>query len=100
MLFRTSLATVMTAIAVTGPAVAADVAFIDKIQAEITKVLQELAAEEKVGAADITKLAYYRGAPFAWAWLANEGHPAYMGHITMAEMMAPLLTEQDRNYPE
>ena len=50
--------------------------------------------------ADVTRLAYYRGEPFAWAWLANEGHPAYMGHITMAEMMAPLLTGVPRTYPE
>ena len=51
-------------------------------------------------AADVTKLAFYRGEPFAWAWLANEGHPAYMGHITLAEMMAPLLTGVERIYPE
>jgi lysophospholipase L1-like esterase len=73
---------------------------VGKIQPEITKILQELVQEEKVAAADITKLAFYRGEPFAWAWLANEGHPAYMGHITMAEMMAPLLTEKQRTYPE
>ncbi len=73
---------------------------VGKIQPEITKLLQELVQEEKVAAADITRLAFYRGEPFAWAWLANEGHPAYMGHITMAEMIAPLLTEQHRTYPE
>jgi lysophospholipase L1-like esterase len=73
---------------------------VGKLQAEISKVLQELVQEDKVAAADITKFAFYRGEPFAWAWLANEGHPAYMGHITMAEMMAPLLTEQHRSYPE
>jgi lysophospholipase L1-like esterase len=72
----------------------------DKLQPEITKVLQELVQEDKVAAADITRFAFYRGEPFAWAWLANEGHPAYMGHIMMAEMMAPLLTEQQRTYPE
>jgi hypothetical protein len=72
----------------------------DKLQPEITKVLQELVEEEKVAAADITRFAFYRGEPFAWAWLANEGHPAYMGHITMAEMIAPTLTEQHRTYPE
>lgn len=72
---------------------------VGKIQAEITKVLQELVQEEKVAAADITRLAFYRGVPFAWAWLANEGHPAYMGHIMMAEMMAPLLTGVPRIYP-
>jgi len=73
---------------------------IGKMQPEITRALQELVQEEKVAAADITKLAFYRGEPFAWAWLANEGHPAYMGHIMMAEMMTPLLTEKDRTYPE
>jgi len=73
---------------------------IGKLQPEITRVLQELVQEEKVAAADITRLAYYRGEPFAWAWLANEGHPAYPGHILMAEMMAPLLTGPHRNYPE
>lgn len=71
-----------------------------KLQGDITKVLQELVQEEKVAAVDITKLAFYRGEPFAWAWLANEGHPAYMGHIMIGEMMSPLLTEQHRNYPE
>jgi lysophospholipase L1-like esterase len=73
---------------------------VGKLQADITGVLQEVVQEEKVAAADITKLAFYRGEAFAWAWLANEGHPAYMGHIIIAEMMAPLLTEQHRNYPE
>jgi lysophospholipase L1-like esterase len=72
---------------------------VGKLQAEITKVLQELVQEEKVAAADITRFAFYRGEPFAWAWLANEGHPAYMGHLTMAEMMAPLLTGVPRIYP-
>lgn len=45
---------------------------------------------------DIAKLAFYQGEPFAWAWLANEGHPAYMGHVMMAEMMGALLTQQHR----
>ncbi len=67
---------------------------------EITRVLKELVAEEKVAAADVTRLACYRGEAFAWAWLANEGHPAYMGHIIMAEMIAPVLTGQHRSYPE
>jgi lysophospholipase L1-like esterase len=71
-----------------------------KLQVDITKVLQELVKEEKVAAVDTTKLAFYRGEAFAWAWLANEGHPAYMGHMMMGEMMSPLLTETHRNYPE
>lgn len=73
---------------------------VGKLQSEITRVLKELVVEEKVAAADITQFAFYRGEKFAWAWLANEGHPAYMGHIIMAEMMAPLLTGQHRSYPE
>lgn len=73
---------------------------VGKLQPEISTVLKELVQEEKVAAADITRFAFYRGEPFAWAWLANEGHPAYMGHIMMAEMMAPLLTGVPRIYPE
>lgn len=72
----------------------------DKIQPEVTKMLKELVDEEKVAAADILKFGFYRGEPFAFAWLANAGHPAYMGHITMAEMMAPILTGKHRTYPE
>jgi lysophospholipase L1-like esterase len=71
-----------------------------KRSAEITRVLKELVAEEKVAAADVLRFASYRGEAFAWAWLANEGHPAYMGHILMAEMMAPLLSGKHRTYPE
>lgn len=71
-----------------------------KLQPDITKVFQELVQEEKVAAVDIPKLAFYRGEAFAWAWLANEGHPAYMGHIIVGEMMSPLLSEKHRNYPE
>jgi lysophospholipase L1-like esterase len=73
---------------------------VGRLRPEITKILQELVEEEKVAAFDVTRFAYYRGEPFAWAWLANEGHPSYMGHITLAEMMAPLLTGQPRDYPE
>jgi lysophospholipase L1-like esterase len=73
---------------------------VGKLRPEITKALQELVEEEKVAAADVTRFAFYRGEPFAWAWLANEGHPAYMGHILLAEMMAPLLTGVPRTYPE
>ncbi len=67
---------------------------------EVTKIYKELVEEEKVAVADLLKFASYRGEPFAYAWLANEGHPAYMGHITCAEMIAPILTGQHRTYPE
>ncbi len=73
---------------------------VGKLQPETTKILQELVEEDKVAAFDVTRFAFYRGEPFAWAWLANEGHPSYMGHITLAEMMAPLLTGGRRDYPE
>jgi lysophospholipase L1-like esterase len=73
---------------------------VPKKSAAITRVLEELVKEEKVAAADVTRLACYRGEAFAWAWLANEGHPAYMGHITVAEMIAPVLTGKHRTYPE
>ena len=71
-----------------------------KKSAEITKILKELVEEDRVAAADVLRLASYRGDPFAWAWLANEGHPAYMGHILIAEMIAPLLTGKHRSYPD
>ncbi len=60
-----------------------------KPRPEITKVLQGLVEEEKVAADDVTKLALYRRGPFAWASLANEGHPALTGRILLAERMAP-----------
>jgi len=67
---------------------------------EITKTLKEIVTEEKVAGADITKLSLYRGEAFAWALLANGYHPDYMGHLTMAEFIAPLLTGKERTYPE
>ena len=53
-------------------------------------------ASERRSQVNLLKLAFYRGEPFAWTWLVNEGHPAHMGYIMMAEMMAPLLTEKHR----
>ena len=67
---------------------------------EIGKTLKELVAEEKVAAADTGKFFYYRGEAFAYALLANEFHPDFMGHITMAELIAPILTGKERVYPE
>jgi lysophospholipase L1-like esterase len=69
-------------------------------QKEIEKAFKELVAEEKVAAADTGKLFYYRGEPFAWAMLANEFHPDFMGHLMMAEMIAPILTGIEKVYPE
>ena len=69
-------------------------------QAAIGKTLEELAAEEKVAAADTGKFFYYRGEAFAYALLANPFHPDFMGHLTMAEMIAPILTGKEKTYPE
>jgi len=66
---------------------------------EISKRLRNMAKKEKVAAVDITKLSFYRGPAFAWAWLANGYHPDFMGHITMGEMIAPVLTGKERQYP-
>jgi lysophospholipase L1-like esterase len=68
--------------------------------ADMTRVLQDLVREEKVAAADITRFALYRGQPYCWAGEGNEWHPTYELHITLAEMMAPLLTGEDRTWPE
>ncbi|MBA3710168.1 MAG: SGNH/GDSL hydrolase family protein [Planctomycetes bacterium] len=67
---------------------------------DISTMLKQLALEEHVAAVDITKLSMYRGEPFAWAWLANHYHPDILGHLTMAEMIAPVLTGVARTYPE
>jgi lysophospholipase L1-like esterase len=66
----------------------------------ISKMLKEIVAEEKVGGADVTKFMMYRGSTFGCALLANDFHPDYMGHITIGEMIAPILTGKHINYPE
>lgn len=66
----------------------------------ITKALQKMVEKEDVAAADVTRLCMYRGEPYAWALLANHYHPSLMGHMIMAEMIAPILTDKPRNYPE
>ncbi|MEI6845529.1 MAG: SGNH/GDSL hydrolase family protein [Candidatus Firestonebacteria bacterium] len=67
---------------------------------EITKTLKELAKEEKVAAFDLTKFSGYRGEKFAYSIYANMFHPDFMGHITIAEMLAPVLTGENKTYPE
>jgi hypothetical protein len=57
-------------------------------------------AEEKVAGADVTKFFTYRGPQFGCALLANDFHPDLMGHITIGEMIAPLLTGKEKTYPE
>jgi lysophospholipase L1-like esterase len=70
-------------------------------QAEsLTKTLKELVAEEKVAGADVTRFLTYRGPAFACALLANDYHPDYMGHMTIGDMIAPILTGKHVTYPE
>ena len=66
---------------------------------DMSRVLQELTAEEQVAAADISKFCLYRGIPYCWAGEGNEWHPTYMLQLTMAEMIAPILTGQERVWP-
>jgi len=66
---------------------------------QATRVLKEVVAEEKVAAADITRFCLYRGEKYAWAGEGNEWHPTYTLSLTMGEMMAPLLTGQERVWP-
>ena len=67
---------------------------------QISQAMKDLTVEEKVAAADIAKFTLYRGLKYGWAGEGNEWHPTYMLHITMAEMLAPLLTGQERVWPE
>ncbi len=67
---------------------------------QVTKLLKEVVAEEKVAAADITRFCLYRGEKYAWAGEGNEWHPTYMLSLTMGEMMAPLLTGEERTWPQ
>ncbi|HYF51687.1 MAG TPA: SGNH/GDSL hydrolase family protein [Planctomycetota bacterium] len=66
---------------------------------QMSKLLKDLVAEEKVAGADTTKFMYYRGPKYAAGLLANPYHPDYMGHIIMGEMFAPLLTGKHVTYP-
>ena len=67
---------------------------------EISKGIRKLADDEKVAYVDITKWSMYRGEKFAWAYLANEYHPDFMGHAMIAELIAPLFTGGNFDWPE
>ena len=70
-----------------------------KLADALSKGLKEIVAEEKVAGADVTKFLMYRGPAFASALLANGYHPDFMGHITIGEMIAPILTGKHKTYP-
>lgn len=66
---------------------------------EITKKFRAFAKDEKVAYVDITRWSLYRGEKYAWAYLANEYHPDFMGHIMMAELMQGLFTGENFDWP-
>jgi predicted Ser/Thr protein kinase len=61
--------------------------------------ITKLAEEQKVAYVDITKWSLYRGEKYAWAYLANDYHPDLMGHIMIAELMVPLFTGENFDWP-
>lgn len=66
---------------------------------EITKRLKEIVAEEKVCGFDVTRLSLFRGPAFGWAYLANEYHPDFCGHIMLGDLIATVLTGEDKKIP-
>ncbi len=66
----------------------------------ISAALRVLCDEHGVAGVDITRLNCYRDTPSCWAMMANEYHPDLMGHLIMAEMIAPVLTGVETRYPE
>lgn len=71
-----------------------------KKSTEVSRVLREMAATEKVSFVDITKWGMYRGEKFAWAYEANPCHPSLMGHIMIAEIMETLFGAPPFDWPE
>jgi lysophospholipase L1-like esterase len=65
----------------------------------ISKAFRDFAVEQEVAYVDITRWSMYRGPKYAWAYLANEYHPDFMGHIMMAEIMLPLFTGKHFDWP-
>jgi len=72
---------------------------VPELAGEISTEFRSFATEQKVAYVDITRWSLYRGTRFAWAYLANEYHPDIMGHIMMAELMAPLFTGEHLDWP-
>ncbi|MBA3708618.1 MAG: SGNH/GDSL hydrolase family protein [Planctomycetes bacterium] len=68
-------------------------------ESALNAMVQEIVAEDSVAGADLVKFMEGRGISFGWAMEANQAHPDMMGHITIAEMIAPLLTGEHMVYP-
>ena len=65
----------------------------------ISREIRRFAQSERVAYADITRWSLYRGEPFAWAYLANEYHPDFMGHAMIGEILLPLFTGKHFDWP-
>jgi hypothetical protein len=72
---------------------------IPPLAADISSKFRAFAKDENVAYMDVTRWSQYRGEKYAWAYLANEYHPGFMGHIMMAELMLPLFTGENFDWP-
>ena len=66
---------------------------------EVSRKFRAFAKEENVAWADISRWSLYRGEAFAWAYLANEYHPDFMGHVMIAEILHPLFGAPNFDWP-
>ena len=69
------------------------------VAAEVSEKFRAFAKEQNVAWVDVTRWSLYRGEKFGWAYLANEYHPDIMGHVMIAEIMAPLFGASDFTWP-
>lgn len=65
----------------------------------ISERIRRFAQSERVAYADISRWSLYRGEPFAWAYLANEYHPDFVGHAMIGEILLPLFTGRHFVWP-
>ena len=72
---------------------------VPELAAQIRRRIPEFAREEKAAYADITHWSMYRGERFAWAYLANEYHPDFLGHTQIAEILLPLFGGDHFSWP-
>jgi lysophospholipase L1-like esterase len=70
-----------------------------RLAGTIRRGIRGFARREQVAYADITHWSLYRGEKFAWAYLANEYHPSFAGHRTIADLLLPLFTAEHFDWP-
>lgn len=72
---------------------------VPQIVSTISERIRVFAKNERVAYADISRWSLFRGEPFAWAYLANEYHPDFMGHAMIGEILLPLFTGKHFLWP-